>query len=262
MKTNKILKIKILAMLFFIGMVVVNALANILPINGINTGAVSNSYPNLFAPAGMTFSIWGVIYLLLLFYTVYQFLYPGDVENKERRDKIFGYVGSYFIISSMANILWIFSWHYKLIPLTVLFIITILLSLIKVVKYLDKQELSSKEKFYIKLPFSIYFGWITVATIANIAVLLVSIGWSGWGISPEIWTVIVLLVSAVIGLLRLIKDRDIAYGLVFIWAYFGIYLKHLTVFSSQYKGVITSLLIYIVLFTLAEGYILTRKNKV
>lgn len=260
MKNNRNLNIKILATISFVGMVAVNALANILPINGINTGAVSNSYPNLFAPAGMTFFIWGVIYLLLLFYAIYQFSSSVSVEEKERKNKIFNYVGSYFVVSSLANILWIFSWHYKLIPLTVLLIVTILISLIKIAKYLDRQELSSKEKFYIKLPFSIYFGWITVATIANITVFLVSIRWSGWGIAPEMWTVIVLFVSAIIGLARLIKDRDIAYGLVFIWAYFGIYLKHITFFSSQYKGIIISLLVYIILFTLAEGYILTRKK--
>lgn len=261
MKNNKSLNIKILATLFFIGMVVVNALANILPINGINTGAISDSYPNLFAPAGVTFSIWGVIYLLLLIYVIYQFIPSSDVGEKEKKEKIFAYIGSYFIISSLANILWIFSWHYKLIPLTVLLIITILLSLIKIARYLDKQELSSKEKFYIKLPFSIYFGWVTVATIANITILLVSIGWGGWGIAPGVWTMIIIFVSAVIGLTRLIKDKDIAYGLVFIWAYYGIYLKHMTFFSLQYKGIIVSLLVYIILFTLAEGYILYRKYK-
>ena len=260
MKNNKSLYIKILAAIFFVGMVVVNALANILPINGINTGAVSNLYPNLFAPAGMTFSIWGVIYLLLLIYTIYQFTSPKDQEDKEKKEKLFNKVGVYFIISSIANILWIFSWHHLLIPLTVLLIIIILVCLLKIAKYLDKQELSNKEKLCIKLPFSIYFGWITVATIANITVFLVSVGFSGWGIAPSVWTMIVLFVGALIGIIRLIKDRDIAYGLVFIWAYFGIYLKHMTTFGGEYKMVIISLISFIALFILAEGYILYKQR--
>lgn len=261
MKNNKSFVIKILATVSFLGMVMVNALANILPINGIDTGAVSDLYPNLFAPAGMTFSIWGVIYFLLLIYTIYQFTSPKDQNEKEKNEKILNQVGIYFIISSLANILWVFSWHHLLIPLTVLLIIIILVCLARIARYLDKKELSNKEKLFIKLPFSVYFGWITVATIANITVFLVSVDFSGWGILPSVWTITVLFVGALIGMIRLLKDRDIAYGLVFIWAYYGIYFKHITFFDGEYKGIITLLLSCIALFVVAESYVLFKRKK-
>lgn len=261
MKNNKSLFIKILATVSFVGMVVFNALANILPINGIDTGAVSDLYPNLFAPSGMTFSIWGVIYLLLLIYTIYQFTSPKYQNEKEKNEKILNEVGIYFIISSIANILWIFSWHHLLIPLTVLLIVIILVCLAKIARYLDKQELSNKGKLFIKLPFSVYFGWITVATIANITVFLVSVGFNGLGIAPSVWTMVVLFIGALIGIVRLIKDRDIAYGLVFIWAYYGIYFKHVTFFGGEYKGIIISLISCIALFVVAEVYVLFKRNK-
>lgn len=256
MKTNKSLVIKILVVVTYLGMVVVNTLANLLPINGIDTGAVSDSYPNLFAPAGSTFAIWGLIYTLLFIYTIYQLNL-----NKKGNQEIFNKVGIYFIITSVVNMLWIFSWHYDFMGLCVLLIATILIFLIKIAQSLDKQKLSLTEKLIIRTPFSIYFGWITVATIANIAVFLVSINWNGFGVAPSLWTIIVLIVGALIGLTRVFKARDIAYGLVFIWAYYGIYLKHTTFFASQYQNIIVTLLICISLFILAEVVIVLKKLK-
>lgn len=253
---KKNLIIKIITLVSYLGMVLVNALANLLPINGIDTGAVSDSYPNLFAPAGMTFSIWGVIYLLLFIYTIYQFNFKG-----RGNEVILRQVGIYLIITSVLNIAWIFSWHHDLTGLCVLLIVTILIFLIKIAQFLDKQKLSWTEKLIIQTPFSIYFGWITVATIANITVFLVSINWNGFGISDYIWTIIILFVGAGIGLGRILKGKDIAYGLVLIWAYFGIYTKHITFFEGQYKNIITSILVCIFLFVLAEIFVLLKKKK-
>lgn len=256
MKNNKNLIIKVLVAITYIGMVVVNALANLLPINGIATGAVSDSYPNLFAPAGMTFSIWGVIYLLLFIYTIYQFNL-----NKKGNEEIFNKVGKYFIFTSVINIIWILSWHYDFMGICVVLIASLLFFLIKIAVFLDKQKLSLREKLIIKTPFSIYFGWITVATIANIAVFLVSINWNGFGISEQVWTVIILLVGALIGILRMLKGKDIAYGLVFLWAYYGIFFKHTTFFGGVYKDIITTIFICFILFTLTEIFIISKKLK-
>jgi hypothetical protein len=243
---DKNIIVKIVVAVTYLAMVTVNVLANALPINNRSTGAVSNAYQNLFAPAGLTFSIWGLIYLLLAGYTLYQFgLFQSDKGN--RRIELFKKIGLYFILSSLANIAWIFSWHYDFIGISVLLMGLILFSLIKIADILNKEKLSFKEEVLIHTPFSIYFGWITVAAIANITVFLVSINWNGFGISDQIWTVIMLLAGLLIGHLRIRRDRNIAYGLVLIWAYAGILLKHLSIngFNGQYPEVIIAAIICI-----------------
>jgi len=239
-------------------MVVVNVLANSLPINGVDTGVISDSYPNLFAPAGITFSIWGLIYLLLALFTFYQL---GIInKNDEISTELLNKVGIIFSISSIANAIWIFTWHYQIIWLSVVFMLVILISLIKIVNAIKEEKLSSKEKFFVKLPFSIYFGWITVATIANVTTLLVSLNFKGFGISETIWTVLIIIVGAIIGIITLLKNRDYFYGLVIIWAYFGIIIKHTTVFNSMYPAVIISAIISIIFIIAADFYAITKKE--
>lgn len=248
--------IKVIAVSMFIVMVAVNALANILPINGITTGAVSDSYPNLFAPAPITFSIWGLIYLLMGLYSVFQLVSNTlDVQLTRR-------VNILFIASSVINSIWIFAWHYRLIWLTVLLMAGLLIVLIKIADTLNSQTLSVKEKLLIKLPFGVYFGWITVATIANITALLVDLNWSGFGIGDERWMIVVLLVGVAIAAVRMFKDKSIAYGLVPVWAYFGIWLKHTSTagFGYAYPSVISMTLVSIALLVLANAYLVLRKQ--
>lgn len=253
MKKNILLFI--MSAFFYLFMVIINALANILPINNIDTGAVSDSYPNLFAPAGITFSIWGIIYLLLFAYVLYQF---GIWQKDKGLSKkfLFEKIAIYFSISSILNIFWIFSWHYDYIGFSVLLIIGILISLIKIENIIKKEKFSLKDKFFIFWPFSLYLGWISVATIANIAVFLVSISWNGLGLSESFWTVVVLLVGAFIGLMKVVKDKNIPYGLVFIWAYIGILIKHVSYFYLQYKEIITTLIICLVIFFISQIFLL------
>ncbi len=182
--------IRVLVAISYLLVVLVNFLANYLPINNQTTGAVSESYPDLFAPAGLTFSIWGLIYLLLGFYVLYQFGVFGKVK-RSLMDK----VGFYFIISSLANIFWIFSWHYNQILLSVMFMITLLYSLIKITSVVFR-----KDKVLSNV-FGVYFGWITVALVANVTAYLVSIGWKGFGISDSVWTVIMLIVAGLIAII-------------------------------------------------------------
>ncbi len=240
------ISLKILAGLAYIAMVFVNFLANSLPINDRTTGAISDAYPNLFTPSGLTFSIWGLIYLLLAGYLVYQFIY----ESSKKKEALFKKINILFIATSIANISWIFAWHYDFIGLSVIIMAALLILLIKIADILRVEKFTSKEQLFISAPFSIYFGWITVATIANITVFLVSIGWDGFGIADFVWTSIILLVGALIGILRMLKDKDIAYGLVFVWAYLGILLKHISAsgFDMQYPSIITTLIVCLVLF--------------
>ncbi len=247
---------KIIAGVAYVAMVVVNFLANSLPINNRSTGEISDAYPNLFAPAGPAFSIWGLIYLLLAGYVLYQF-----VKKDQKTEDLLQKINPLFIATSFANISWIFAWHYDYIGLSVLIMAILLILLIKIADVIRKTEFTTKEKLFISTPFSVYFGWITVASIANITVFLVSIGWNGFGIPDFVWMSIVLLVGALIGILRLRKDKNIAYGLVLVWAYAWILFKHLsaTGFNGQYPSVIGTLVICLVLFVFFVGKIFYKK---
>lgn len=236
---------KIIAGIAYLAMVVVNGLANSLPINNRSTGAISDAYSNIFAPAGPAFSIWGLIYLLLGAYVIYQFA-KKDQKTEDLTKKI----NPLFIATSLANISWIFAWHYDYIGLSVLIMGTLLFLLIKIADILRPIQFTALKKLFIWAPFSIYFGWITVASIANITVFLVSISWNGFGIADFVWMSIILLVGALIGILRMNKDKNIAYGMVLVWAYSWILFKHLsaTGFDGQYPSVIATVIVCLVAF--------------
>lgn len=253
---NKYVLIKMMVLLSYLFMITINALANILPINNLNTGQVSDSFPNIFAPVGLTFSIWGLIYLLLGAYSVYQ-LFQRNINQK-----IFVPLNILFIFSSLVNSIWIFAWHYKVIWLTVILMLAILISLIRMADLINQTKLKLSEKIIYKIPFGIYFGWITIATIANITILLVSVGWSGFGISDTFWMTLVLLTGAVIGIWRTHKDSNLAYGLVPIWAYYGIWLKHTSVsgLNGSYPFVIAATVICILLFVVSNIILVVKKK--
>ncbi len=248
--------IKILTAVTYVAMVAVNFLANGLPINGRSTGDISDAYPNIFAPAGPAFSIWGLIYLLLGAYVIYQF-----VKKDQKTEDLLQKINPLFIATSLANISWIFAWHYDYIGLSVLIMATLLILLIKIADILRTEQFTSLEKLLVWAPFSIYFGWITVASIANITVFLVSISWNGFGIADFVWTSIILLVGALIGILRMRKDNNIAYGMVLVWAYSWILFKHVSAsgFDGQYPIVIATVIVCLVLFLFFVGRIFYKK---
>jgi hypothetical protein len=248
--------IKILVFISYIAMVFVNFLANSLPINNRSTGVISDAYPNLFAPAGPAFSIWGLIYLLLGAYVLYQFI------NKDKKiEVLFKKINPLFIATSIANICWIFAWHYDYIGLSVLVMGMLLILLIKIADIINIEQFKPIDKLFIYAPFSIYFGWITVASIANITVFLVSIGWNGFGIADFVWTSIILIVGALIGILRMHKDKNILYGFVLVWAYIWILFKHISLdgFNSQYISIIATIIICLFFFLLFIRRIFYKK---
>ncbi|WP_350344011.1 alpha/beta hydrolase [Proteinivorax tanatarense] len=252
--TRKKTAYKIFVVIAYLGVITTNALANIIPIGGVTTGEVSDSYPNFFAPAGFTFGIWAVIYLLLGAYVLYQF---GLFRRQLINERIFQEIAPYFIISSLANILWIFAWHNFKIAVSLFLMIAILLSLIKIQYILKRFKLYSRDKLFIRAPFSIYFGWITVATIANITTYLVSINWSGFGLSDVTWTVIILIVGLMIGSLTIFLNKDLVYGGVIIWAYFGILFKHTSPydFGGKYVPIILTVILSIIILSMVMAYI-------
>lgn len=207
--------------IFALGAVLtINALANILPINGQTTGELSDKYPSLFTPAGYVFSIWGLIYLLLAVFIVYQAL-PSQKDNP-RLERL-GYA---FAISCIFNFAWIIVWHYELIFLSQVMMLGILATLIMSYERLGigSSEVPVAERWAVRLAFSIYLGWITVATVANTSVLLISWGFDGGAFAP-LWTVIAIVAALGIGLTVLARRGDSPYTLVLVWAFAGIAVK-------------------------------------
>jgi hypothetical protein len=202
--------------------IVVNVLANALPFNGQGTGEISDRFQVLFVPAGYVFAIWGLIYIGLIAYAVFQAL-PAQRDNPRLRS-IFWPV----IVGSIANIVWIFLWHYDRLALTVPVMLILLASLIVVYLRLgiQKTPVSRGERWAVHVPFSIYLGWITVATIANITNLLWSADWNGFGLSAQTWFLVMLAAAIIIAAAMALTRHDVAYLLVLVWAVAGIAVKH------------------------------------
>ncbi len=261
-RTKKFNKRGLAVLVAFLVMVLMNYLANALPLNGRTTGEVSDLYSNLFAPAGYTFAIWAVIYVLLAFHTIYQLGFFRSGERSDVRELV-DKVAVYFIISSIANALWIVSWHYLKLGISVALMVVILVCLIAISRLTARVDLSMKEKFFIRLPFSVYFGWITVATIADVTAFLVKAEWSGFGLSDAAWTVILLLVGTVIGVLTLLKIWSAPYGFTLVWAFIGIYSKHVSPdgWNEQYPGIILTVSICILLLAALSLWVLVKRPK-
>jgi hypothetical protein len=223
--------------------IIFNIAANALPLNGLNTGELSDRFQIFFVPAGYVFSIWGLIYLGLIAYAIYQLL-PAQRENPRLRS-----IGYLFILSCLANIAWLFLWHYEVFEFT-LIAMGVLLRL-----DIGRGKVSNAEKWAVHIPFSIYLGWITVATIANTTQLLYYLGWNGWGISAEIWAVIMLAAGVVISAIMSYTRVDIAYSLVLVWAYIGIARKHAdTPLVANSALVAAGLILVILIIVLIRKY--------
>lgn len=201
----------------------INVYANIAPPNGLTIGQISNTLFRdiLITPANYAFAIWGVIYLGLISFGIYQVL-PIQRENPHVRR-----IGYLITIASLAQIVWVFLFQYRFFVLSLLAMVGILLPLIGIYLRLGigKERVSRNDKWLIHIPLSIYFGWISVATIVNVAIALYSIGWNGWGIRPEAWTAMMLIVGAAIAATITQQRTDVAYPLVFIWALVAIAVR-------------------------------------
>ena len=208
----------------FIIVIATNALANILPINEFNTGQISGFYPNYFVPAGFTFSIWGIIYLFLLNYSISYTYFTIKQRQFPDIKKYLDTITPYYWFTCILNAGWILVWHYLQVGVSVLIMLAFLFSLIQIFVIMQKQVLTIKPlyQFLIKTPFSIYLGWISVATIANITALLVHVKWSGFGIDPIYWTILMISIAIVLGIYFILFFKNIAHPLVLVWALWGI----------------------------------------
>ena len=240
--------------LAFVAMVVVNVLSNALPLNGRTAGEISDALPSYFTPAAYTFSIWGLIYLGLLAFVVYQAL-PGQRDAPWQRR-----IGWLFVASSGANVAWLFAWHYGYYLASIALMLLLLATLIGVAIRLrlgkPQAPVSGVERLLVQAPFSLYLGWISVATIANIASVAANFGWEGWGISGPTWSALMMLVAVVVAGLFLFNRRNLAYAAVLVWAFFGIRAAYPDVPVIATTAVIAAAL---VLALAAVGYVRTGK---
>jgi benzodiazapine receptor len=222
--------------------IVVNILAEALPINGLSTAAISNSFRTYFVPAGYVFSIWGLIYIGLIAYAAYQFL-PSQRENPRLR----------------ATGWWIFLWHYELFPLTLVAMLVLLGTLL--ITYLGlragQTAPPTAETWAVRVPFSIYLGWITVATIANVSDVLWSLRWKGFGIAPEAWMLIMLIAVFIIASWMNLVRGDVAFALVIIWALAGIVVQQSAVTLVAEAAAATAVLVVLTLI-LGVAYLRPR----
>jgi len=209
-----------------IATIIVNALAVLLPLNGKTTQELSDNIPNLFVPAGITFSIWSVIYIFLIVFMLYQII---GLIKKHQDMNYLEKISGWFILASLANILWIILWHYEHVSFSLLAMLLLLASLLMIYLRLGigLSVVSLKEKLAVNTTFSIYLGWISVATIANVTAVLVKADVGELFLGQTTWTMLVIAVAVLLTILMLLRRKDVAYSLVIIWALLGIMIKRL-----------------------------------
>ena len=250
----------VVSALMFAGMVVVNGLANALPLNGANTGQLSDELPNLFVPAGATFAIWGLIYALLLGHVVVvireAFAGGGDAGWKPAD-------GWLLSANAAFNGAWIFAWHWRLVPLSLAIMLGILGTLIVLVERMHRAGPAATvgpiRRFFLRTPIRVYLGWISIATIANVTAVLVDAGWSGGGLDPRWWTAAVILAGAGIGTALVLRRGAVASGLVVLWAFAGIILKRAQVGGDAAATVIAASAVGALVVAAAVALRLLRK---
>ena len=211
-----------------------NVLAVTLPLAGRTTEAIADSFRVLVIPAGYVFSIWSLIYTALAVFVVYQAL-PSQRDNPRLRR-----VGYLFVASCAFNVLWLFAWHNLQIGLSLVLMLALLTSLILIYERLgigkgkapgtnpsstdvSNTNMSRAEAWAVRAPFSLYLGWITVATVTNVGVFFYTLGWQG---GARFWAAVAIFAAAGIGALLMARRRDVIFNLVLIWAFIGIAIKY------------------------------------
>lgn len=233
---------KEITLLFSVLTIIVNGAAEALPFNNISTAAISDKYHTLFTPAGYVFAIWGIIYIGWLAYSIYPYL------NREQNHDWMLPAFPYYIVSAVANMLWLVLWHYEQLGLSVVVMLVLLFSLVQVYRKLEigVYPASTKTKWMVHVPMSIYLGWISVATIANISAFLTQIEWNGFGISEATWAIILVVIATLLGCVMLLRRKDYAFAAVLVWALLGINSVISTTQPAQSTVIILSVVVLVV----------------
>lgn len=224
--------------------VFLNYLSNTGFINGNTMSSVSAAYQNLFTPAGYAFSIWGLIYVGLIAFVIY---HASITFKNIQANNVVLNVGWWFVISCLANCLWIFAWLYNYTGLSVIIMIVLLFSLVMIIikTRMELDDLPMKQIAFVWWPFSLYAGWITVALVANISAYLTKVNWGGLGLSSVYWTVIMIVVAGIIYLVMTWRRNMREYALVGVWGIIAIAVSN---WSTEPTIVYTAIGVGIILF--------------
>lgn len=244
---------------FFLIMVATNYLANAVPFNDKTTGQLSDQYPNLFVPAGITFSIWGIIYLLLFVFCVKQsknfFSQTPDPSTNALVDKI----GLRFVVSCILNSLWILYWHYEHLFFSVIIMLSLLIILLDIARRINYLSKNTEIQIPIvaKAAFGMYLGWICIATIANITAVLVFFGWDAFGQSETFWTCLMVIIGALVVSFTLAKVNNAFIGAAVLWAFVGIIIKRIE--APEYHRFIVWITVFAIIIVVTSIFIETTK---
>jgi len=225
----------------------VNTLANLLPINGLTTGQISDQFDVYFIPAGYVFSIWGLIYVLLIGYTVYQFL-PVN-----RADKQLNRTGWWYAVSSLANAAWLLAWHYQLFYLSFACMAMLFVALYIIYQKLEigLRPADIKTRLFVQIPFSIYLAWTTVALISNLAIVFVFSGWNAFGIPETSWALIMMVVAILLSMMTAFNRGDVFFLGVIIWALAGIAVKNWGT-TPVYEAAVASAILVLIIAIISQ----------
>lgn len=215
--------------------IVINAISNVFPLRGLNIGAIANQILGgvLITPANYAFAIWGVIYLGLVSFGIYQVL-PAQRHNPRLLK-----LRAPIIWASVFQIVWVYLFQLQQFWWSVVFMLGILLNLIAAYWWsrFQNTRISREDKWLAQIPIRIYLGWISVATIVNVASALYASQWNGFGIAPSVWTVLMLLIAAAITCAIILQYRDVAFTGVIVWAFLAVAVRQ----SAQPAIAITAL---------------------
>lgn len=246
--------LRISNILFLSLTLVVNYLANALPLGGRTTGQLSDQYPNLFTPAPLTFSIWIVIYLALIAFTIWQVVPLSGVVRAQNRDEAVLAVGWKFAGLCLLNVAWLFCWHYELVLASVVVMLVMLWLLIGLNRLVfTRLPHTPDNRNFLQIPFGLNLGWISVATVANITALLVALRWDGLGLSDRLWTMLMMGIATLIALAAVRAWNNVPYGLAVAWALAGIAIKHQQLFNDPFSPVILVAYLGILVLLLTAG---------
>lgn len=201
--------------------IIINYLSNTGAINNTTIGEVSNNLNSFFTPAGYAFAIWGFIYLFLLGFIFYQ---GRSLFVNVRDDNFVMRIGWWFVISCVANSVWVFLWIYGYTGLSCVLIFLVLFSILKIImnNAMELWDAPISVIVFLWWPFVFYSGWLTVASIANVASYLTKIEWGGFGMSEEAWTVFMIIVAMMINLAITWTRNMREFALVGAWALIAI----------------------------------------
>lgn len=247
---------RLLVIVSFFGCVIVHFLSPALPVFSLSTSQVFAYYPNYFTPADFTFIIWTVIFILMGAFTIYQYKMSDILLSNES----LSLVRSSFIIYGIFNFIWIISWYFYFIAFSAMTLLLITVFLGYICRVIYNSDLSVKDRLFIKVPFSVLYGWMSIITAMNIVVLMESVRWKSYIIPHFIWALLWFIAVALISSAQIFRNKDIAYGLTIIWGYIGILVRHLNGAESSYMYAVPVLIICIIILSAGVIYIIISEK--